>query len=380
MEGGLACKYAMDILDQLDAVKRGKLDRRRFMKALTALGVSVAALSPRGLRGASDPLVYLTWTGYEEPAIHHQYRQRYGMVPQTVFFSDLEEALTKLKTGLSVDMAHSDAYILQRWVRSGRFQPIPTGSLSNLPRVFSELYDFPGNSTAEGLWFVPFDWGHTSIIYRTDLYQPEGPESWDILWDKRLAGRLGGMQSAQDTWLTAAIKEGVDFDHLDSPEAFDRVAAALREQNPFIREYYKDVTTMCRAMANGEVIAALAWNDALIELQWAGAPVKFAAPKEGRLIWIGGLMLHRDTKYPERAVEAINSMLSTTAGQFIIGEYGYGHANRDSFDVFPKAHLERIGMSGDILAELAMNHLAMPQDDSWYKRMVKDVTAIRYGY
>ena len=46
-------------------------------------------------------------------------------------------------------------------------------------------------------WFVPFDWGNSSILYRTDLVDPEyvEEESWSILLDDRYKGRMAVFDS-----------------------------------------------------------------------------------------------------------------------------------------------------------------------------------------
>ena len=38
-------------------------------------------------------------------------------------------------------------------------------------------------------YFVPFDWGNSSIIYRTDMVDIS-EESWGLLYDERYAGKV----------------------------------------------------------------------------------------------------------------------------------------------------------------------------------------------
>ena len=100
---------------------------------------------------------------------------------------------------------------------------------------------------------VPFDWGQTSVTYRTDLFDLDGQEeSWGMLWDERYKGRMGVLASAADTWWCGAIYAGVDFKELASDENFKKVAEIMRKQRPLIRVYTDDTTTLEQALASGE--------------------------------------------------------------------------------------------------------------------------------
>ena len=41
-------------------------------------------------------------------------------------------------------------------------------------------------------YFVPWAWGNTAVIYRTDMVPAEYAENatWGILWDERLKGKI----------------------------------------------------------------------------------------------------------------------------------------------------------------------------------------------
>ena len=163
-----------------------------------------------------------------------------------------------MRGGFVVDVSHPCNQAMPRWASTGLFQPIDTSRLSNWPDVIPQLVDMEGNIGENGMpWIAPFDWGSTSITYRTDLYELEGEESWDMLWDKRYAGWLGSLGSGGDAWWVAAIKAGINFDDITSEEAFTKIAAVMREQRPLIRVYTDDTTTLEQALSSGEMAAAM---------------------------------------------------------------------------------------------------------------------------
>lgn len=72
------------------------------------------------------------------------------------------------------------------------------------------------------------------------------------------------------------------------------------------------------AMANGEIDMAMCWNDAAVALKRDGYPVRLAAPKEGMITWVCGLVMTNVGKADEALVyDALNSLL---APETVFGE------------------------------------------------------------
>ena len=374
----------MDVVDQLGAVREGKLSRRAFAKGLLASGVAMAtvpAASRRAMAAPEDQASYFTWGGYDIPELFQPYEAKHGEMPNFAIFGGSEEALTKMRGGFVVDVAHPCNSGMPRWVQTGLFQPIDTSRISMWGDVMPELIDLPGNDAEGGnVWMAPFDWGQTSVTYRTDLFELEGEESWDMLWDKRYAGRLGSLASAGDAWWCGAIKAGVPMSEIATEEAFTKIAAVMREQRPLIRVYTDDTTTLEQALSSGEMAAAMTWNSSAVLLQSEGRPVKFARPKEGALTWVCGVMIHKDAPNIDRAYDVIESLLSVESGKFMINDYGYGHSNIRSFDEFDEETLAGLGLSKNPNEILSAGHFQLPQTQEVETRMNETFEQIKAGF
>ncbi|MFQ5621891.1 MAG: PotD/PotF family extracellular solute-binding protein [Paracoccaceae bacterium] len=374
----------MDIIDQLGSLREGKLSRRAFTQSLMAAGIGVVAspLIPRTVAAATeDQGVYFTWGGYDIPELFVPYKEKHGELPNFSIFGGSEEALTKMRGGYVVDVSHPCNSGLPRWIKTGLFQRIDTGRLSNWPDLMPELVNLTGNDPRDGqVWLAPFDWGQTSITYRTDLFELEFEESWDMLWDKRYKGRLGSLASGGDAWWCGAIKAGVPFEQIDTPEAFDKIAAVMREQRPLIRTYTDDTTTLEQALSAGEMVAAMTWNSSATLLKSEGVPVKFANVKEGALTWVCGLMIHKEAPHLDKAYDIIDSLLSVESGKFMINDYGYGHSNKKSFDLFDEATLHDLGLSKNPADILQAGHFQIPQSQEWETKMNALFEEIKSGF
>ena len=118
---------------------------------------------------AGEQATYFTWGGYDYPALFSSYAKRHGKEPEFSVYADAEEGFQKLRSGYVVDTVHPCYNDVLRWRTSGLFQPIDTSRLSNWGDVMPRLQTLDGIQIDGEQWFVPVDWGQTSITYRTDL-------------------------------------------------------------------------------------------------------------------------------------------------------------------------------------------------------------------
>ena len=374
----------MDIKEKLDALRSGHLTRRDFNKTLAAVGVSVVAMpvaSKMAAAAAADQATFFTWGGYDEPDFVGPYIKKHGEPPNFAVFGGSEEALTKMLAGYVVDVAHPCNQAIPRWIATGLFQPLDTSRLSNWPNIMSELWNLEGNVVDGKPYMAPVDWGRTSITYRTDLVDLQGQEeSWGILWDERYKGRLSMLASAGDSWWCGAIYAGVDFSEIASEEGFKKVAAIMRKQRPLIRIYTDDETTLEQALASGELVAAMTWDASAVKLKGEGIPVTFANPKEGALTWVCGVMMHKDAPHPDKAYDLVDALISTEAGQWLIGENGYGHSNAKSFELFLDDELTALGLSRNPKDILNAGKFQIPQTQEFETAMNKEFEQIKAGF
>jgi len=374
----------MEIKDKLDAFRAGELSRRAFTSALSAVGISLVVTpvaARRASAAAADQATYFTWGGYDVPEFVEPYITKHGEPPNFASFGGSEEALTKMRAGYVVDVAHPCNQAIPRWVASGLFQTLDTSKLSNWPDVMPELYNLEGNVVDGRPYMAPVDWGRTSITYRTDLVDLQGQEeSWGILWDERYKGRIGMIATAGDSWWCAAIYAGVDFTEISSDENFKKVAALLREQRPLIRTYTDDMTTVEQALASGELVAAMTWDSSAIALKGQDVPVTFANVKEGALTWVCGAMIHKDAPQLDKAHDIVDALLSTESGKWLIGENGYGHSNAKSFDQFSDEELAALGLSRNPADILSAGKFQVPQTQEFETVMNEEFEKIKAGF
>lgn len=291
---------------------------------------------------------YFTWSGYEIPEFHGAYLEQHGVSPDVTFFADEDEAITKLRSGFVADVVHPCASALNLWRDNDLIRPIDTSRLTYWDEIFPSIREIPGVQDDDGVWMMPFDWGNSSLIVRTDLIAPEDAGRFaDVLLNPAYRGRI----AIPDMPMEVAAIGGLLTDIQDPFNMSDSDFATWRDVMTSVNDnvlfYWSDPTTMEQALASGEIVAGWGWNSSVASLQAEGVPVAYVTDaQEGIMTWVCGLsLLAGGSGDDSRAYDLLNAFGSPVAGKNLIELYGFGAANAVSFEIADPAAVAALGFS-----------------------------------
>lgn len=359
------------------------VSRRSLARGLTAAGLGLALLPLGGRRPlAAGEVELFGWAGYDVPELHPAYVEKYGGSPSFTFFSTEEEALQKMRAGYEPDLAHPCHYNIQRWHDAGILQPFDVARIPEYPNIWERFRTIPRTSFDGEVFFVPFDAGTASVMYRTDLVDPAdvAEPSWGLLFNEKYKGRLS-MYDTDTTFIEIASRIlGFYDDYLHlSDEQLAEVRKLLVKQRELMPFYWADNTQMEQAMAAGELVAAYAWSGSVSALKAQGVPVEYMVPKEGILGYCCGLVRHAKAPGDEQAMyDLVNAMLDPAAGKFLIEQQGYFHANRRTYEIVEPAVLEQLGVD-DPEATFAAMALDPEPDEPYRSRYIDLINQVKSG-
>jgi spermidine/putrescine transport system substrate-binding protein len=316
--------------------------------AASALALGLVPVVGRAAR-ADTKVSYFTWAGYELPEFQPAFNEKYGPDALAVSFGgEDEEFFQKVRAGFHPDLVHPCKVSLGRFRDAGLIEPFDVTRLANWPDVWDELKATPGVMADDThAWYIPWEWGNASVLYRTDLVDPHyvQEESWSILWDERYKGRLGTFDSVDGVVLVAGLIAGVkDIFHM-TDEEIATVKDLLIKQRELLRYYWTDQSSVVQALASGELVASYAWNDAYVALKNEGLPVAYMNPREGIFTWFCGFLKVKGGPGEAQAIyDFIDARLAPEGGKYLIEAYGYGHANRRTFDLVAPERLAELGI------------------------------------
>ena len=320
------------------------ISRRDFARRAAALGLGVVGLS-MGSRGAlaAPNLTSFTWAGYDDKQFHASYSAKYHTEPNFSFFSDEEEALQKVIGGFHPDVIHPCINSVGRFRQAKMIKPIDTSRLSAWDKVFPALKTVKDVTVDGQTWIAPFDWGTSSVIFRSDLVHVD-EESWHMLIDPTLKGKISFLDAPDNVAAIAGLLVGAqDPMNMDDAE-MAKAEGVLRQLHANVRFYWSDESALEQALASGEVVAAWGWASAVNNLTKSGIKVKYMSPKEGIMTWVCGLTLGVDGPADEQQkYDFIDAMLAPESGKALIEVDSYGHSNMDSFKLADATAVKKLG-------------------------------------
>ena len=185
--------------------------------------------------GLTGTLNVLEWVGYDDPLYWADFQKANPEAVANFTFGESDaDVYGKMKAGDQSDLFHAYTGWLQFYVDDGLVQPLDTSRLSNwnkVPDSFKQVGMINGQQ-----YFLPWDWGFTSVLYRTDKV-PEGVDSWDALLDPAYTGKISMWDDGPGAVTVSAYIHGYD----ETAITDDQLAAIKQEwidQKPLNYNYW----------------------------------------------------------------------------------------------------------------------------------------------
>jgi spermidine/putrescine transport system substrate-binding protein len=326
------------------------MDRRDFLIGAAGLGGAVllagcggssssasssAAARPR-ISQEPGNLTILEWDGYQAGGTKAQtggmwagtpYTKKYGGNSLTYsLISNDSEALNKVRSGQQFDIIHPCVENIPDYVNDGLVQPWDTSLLKSFPNLNKALVK--GGQLHGQQYFIPWDWGYGSIIYRTDKVAPQDATGWELFWNPKYKDRISMWNGNTTNFEIAALKLG--FPKMDnlSADQLNQAKQALIEQKPLNKLLWSsEYTQLEPALKNGDVWVAYSWQDQYVYMKQAGKPFAYMNPSQGKLGWYCGFMLGKNTKNYYHAHQYLESFINHRACVNMTNLFYYGTAD-----------------------------------------------------
>ena len=116
------------------------------------------------------------------------FTKEYGITIKYIAYETEEEVPENIQAGNVYDLVLTNPEFLPQLVEANLLKPIDYQQVPNFKNIsanFRDLVFDPGNK-----YSIPFHWGTTGILVRTDLVN-RPITSWNDLWDPAFAGKVG---------------------------------------------------------------------------------------------------------------------------------------------------------------------------------------------
>ena len=286
------------------------------------------------------PVEFFEWAGYDDtsPWMWEAYTKgEYGQ-KSPLKFTFLEndiQALAKVASGYSPDAVHPCIAYWPDFNAAGLVQPFDTSLLPDYEGI-PESIRAAGVSEDGLVYHVPFDIGFSSLMYRADKIPiTTEEESWSLLLDSTYAGKMATYGDPVTIIKIGALinaGEPIDPNKLNS-EQIEAAKQTMIEAKPNIRNFWDNNQGNIDDFINGNVWATYVWPDGYLQAlnheKLKGVDVRYMWPKEGRLAWVCGFVLHSATERPGRTTLAVAAANTPAAAAALTDNFAYGAAQQE---------------------------------------------------
>ena len=339
--------------------------RRAFALALAGALVLTAAgcerkteeqkaAAKKQASNAANELHLYNWNNYlaEETAKRFEAYCQCKLVQD--YYSDNEELLAKLAAGATgYDVLVPTANAVETLIAQGALRPLDPAQIPNLRNikpVFLDQWFDPGNK-----YSVPYAYSITLIGYNREKIKELGvpTDTWALIFEpkflEKLAGKVTVLDSQRELFAAALIYLGYSANETDERKLKDARDLILRAK-PYWAAF--NASSYIKELTIGNIWVAHGYSNDMFQAAQDAAKAKrpftigWGTPKEGAVIGLDNMVIHKSGPRPDLAHKFINFMLDGKNSAELSNMLGSGNPNiealqyidevvRDNRSVFP---------------------------------------------
>ncbi len=276
------------------------------LKTLTSAAAAALMLSA-GAAHAEGKLSIFHWFEYIPQELLERFTTETGIEVTMDTFDSNEAMLASLKGGTlgSYDVAVPGDYMVQIMRDEGMLDTIAEGELTNKANIEAQWLDVgfdPGRMHS-----IPYQWGSTSFSVNREVYGGD-INTTDIIFNppEELIGKINVLDTQGELLALASLHLGIPQCSTDREELkllSATVNAAKENWASFNSDGAKDV------LVSGDAAVGMIWNGFGAKARVEGAPIEYAYPKEGYVVWMDNVVLLKDAPNRESAIKFMDFLL-----------------------------------------------------------------------
>ena len=177
-------------------------------------------------------------------------------------------------------------------------------------------------------YWIPWDSGYSSVMYRTDKIDPADATSWNLFWNPKYAGKISMWDGFTTPLVIAGLVNGVADPYNMSTDEIEAAKQKLIEQKQVNKFYWKlEYDDMQPAFKSGDVWVTYAWPNDYNDMLAAGLKTGFMDPSEGRLAWYCGFIMLKSSQNYFHNHKYVDSFIGHDACVDLFNAFVYASAN-----------------------------------------------------
>lgn len=292
----------------------------------------VIAFTFAGCGKQTPTLSLLVWEGYADPSFVRGFEEAHHCKVIASYMGSSDELVAKLRGGSAsnYDVISPSSDVATMIADANLAAPLDLSKIPSYIQLSQKLRDMPLVRVNGQVYGVPFTWGPNPLLYDTAVF-PKPPDSWTVLWDPKLKGKISVWDELSTIYMTAQVLgyDKPDPSHLYNltDEELENVKKKLLELKPNIRKMWATGGELTNLFENHEIVAAMGWPLMTNQLRQANFPIGETIPKENTTGWIDHLMITSASTHKELATEFLEYMIEAKTQKAVADVTGYDPAN-----------------------------------------------------
>ncbi|QOJ20174.1 MAG: spermidine/putrescine ABC transporter substrate-binding protein [Gammaproteobacteria bacterium] len=321
------------------------------------LGGCVQRPAASGHAGA-NVLQLFNWNNYIAPQTVQHFEALCDCHVEQDYFSDNEEMLAKLAAGATgYDLIVPTGNAMDTLIRQGVLVPLDKTLLPNLknihPAYLKTQFD------PENRYSVPYAYTLTLLGFNTNKIRELGlpVDTWALIFEpeylKKIKGRVTVLDSPRELMAAALLYLGYAANDQDEAH-WNQAKELIIRAKPYWAAFSN--TSYIREIAIGDLWVVHGYSNDLFQAaqdaQKTGRhfTIDYAIPKQGAVMSLDSMVLHKSGKHPDLAHQFINFMLDGKNSAELTNLIGSGNPNTAA-----KPYIR---------PELVHNQVIFPDDDT----------------
>ncbi|HEY5861522.1 MAG TPA: spermidine/putrescine ABC transporter substrate-binding protein [Casimicrobiaceae bacterium] len=291
--------------------------------------------APKAATSSGNELHLFNWNNYlaEETAKAFEASCKCKLVQD--FFSDNEELLAKLAAGATgYDILVPTGNAVETLIAQGALRELDHSKikgLSNIKPQFLNLFFDPGNK-----YSVPYAYSVTLIGYNVEKMKELGlpTDTWSVIFDpKHLAkveGKVTVLDSQRELFAAALRYLGYSVNETDENKLREARDLILRAK-PYWAAF--NASSYIKELTIGNIWLAHGYSNDMFQAAQDATKAKrpftigYSTPKEGAVLAVDNMVLHKSGPRPDLAYQFINFMLIGENAAQLSNMIGSGNPN-----------------------------------------------------
>jgi spermidine/putrescine transport system substrate-binding protein len=314
---------------------------------------------------AKDTLNLYNWNNYIAPETVKRFEEQCKCEVKQTYYSDNEELLAKLAAGAKgYDILVPTSNAMQALIKGGQLKPIDKSKLTNLKNINSVYMNTefdPGNK-----YSVPYAMSTTILGYNAEKMKELGlpTDTWAVIFDpkylEKVKRRITVLDSSSELFAAALKYLGYSANDTDEKHWIE-AADLIKRAKPYWAAF--NASSYIKELTVGNIWLVHGYSNdifqANLDAQAAGRKFQIlqGMPKEGAVLAVDNMVIHKDAPRPDLALAFMNFMLEGKNSAELTNLIGSGNPNTDAIKYINPAILKNPAIFPDAAVQAKLEQL-----------------------